>query len=191
MSDLGLDFGLLIAYFVPGALALIGLTYFSATAREIVKALTGHDRSPGGFLVATVVALVLGMSISILRAGTVDVSFGYQVPGFAPPIEPQGIRYENLTSEGRLAAYLEAKASDKRPYQFYGNTLLALVLVATGILLGGPYKPNQRRLYALGILIVALAVLYPAARLSHFRFMETVSAFNKLPPCGLGPPARP
>jgi hypothetical protein len=182
LSDLGLDFGLFVAYFIPGVIGLIGLTYFSAGAREILDGITGKEMSTGGFLVGAIVVLILGMSLSILRFATIDASFRVAIPCLAPPMKRINPNFENLITEGRLSAYNEAKAADKRPYQFYGNTLLALILVAVGILLRAPHSLKRRILFAFGIIVTGLVVLYPAARESHFRFMETVIKMNQLPP---------
>ena len=66
------NFGQLIAYLVPGAIALVGISEIEPSIAKLLA--FGSNGSPtiGGFLYITVAAIVAGMIISAIRWATVD-----------------------------------------------------------------------------------------------------------------------
>ncbi len=188
MKDFGMDFGLLIAYFAPGSLALWGSTFWVPELGDIVSR---QQSSAPAFASLVIAALMLGMLLSVVRASTVDRTFAMSmqwVPFSAGtalarssggPSEPD---YAVLCKKEVLDAYLEAKASNKRPYQFYGNTMLALVLCTGGYLkwnLVGAAPWTLRETALLLLTLIACHFLYLAARNSHQKFVKAVAEINK------------
>lgn len=186
MSKFGLDFGLLVAYLVPGLIAAVVLGRHQQGVGHLLSTVVGADEKLAAVSLLTLLALVLGMSVSILRAIIVDPTFQIPMGAMAPPTARVDPNYDNLSQGERLAAYLEAKAAEKRPYQFYGNALLAL-LILTGSVLIKPADELHLGLTRRGVVlfaVLAIVVLYPASRRSHHRFMSSVSRFNSLLPTG-------
>ena len=70
-----LDFGLLIAYVVPGVIALYGLCFVSPRLRELWRG-TGVTPTIGGAVLVTLIALVSGRVLSIVRIALMDSTFG-------------------------------------------------------------------------------------------------------------------
>lgn len=188
MPELAVDFGLFIAYLIPGFLAFLGICFVFPPAEKILALATkGQDRLGGVFAIICFIVLS-GMTASIWRAGTIDKSFEYAIPIFCSVSAPQACAvkkvepvYAALLQKGSIDAYLLAEKNDKRPYQFYGNTLIAVLILFSGWIVRDRRRGNaskSTRLVAIIGLIVLVFTLYPAARLSHYRFMSSVAQFN-------------
>jgi len=96
-----------------------------------------------------VAALVTGMMVSIVRAGTFDHSFEIAYPidcrtdpqfGSVPRIDPD---YSKLANEDRRESFLLAVTQEKRLYQFYGNMFLSILFVITSVLAIGRLGPSM------------------------------------------------
>lgn len=112
------NFGLLIAYLLPGSIALWGVSYRVEVVRSWLLVAPGGAPSIGGFLHATLAATALGLVVSAGRWATIDRLLawtGVRAPGW---------NFELLA--GRLAAYEWLVANHYRYYQFYANMLVAL-----------------------------------------------------------------
>ena len=110
------QFGLLIAYVIPGMLVSHGLTEKSPT----LAAWMGITSEPGfgGFLYVFLLAAALGLILSTVRWLTLDrlhARFG---------LRPDAWELEELAE--RLPALEMLVLYNYRYYQFYGNLLVAL-----------------------------------------------------------------
>jgi len=66
------NFGLLVAYLIPGATVLLGLSLFSPQLAGLFAATPANAPSIGGFLYLTVASLAAGMTVSAVRWLIVD-----------------------------------------------------------------------------------------------------------------------
>jgi hypothetical protein len=192
MPALGADFGVVLAYIVPGFITLWALSYFVAPVAGLFRAAGEGDNRFLVLFALIVVCLGTGMFLSILRAGTIDVTFEVPVPlcnptihppcGEVPRVDPAHVA---LTCQGVRESFLLAESREKRPFQFYGNMVLAITVVALTVL--GLFRASQTRLSARRLLLVTTMwtivaiTFYCGARLSHYRFMAAVTALNKAP----------
>jgi|GEM_PF-3012691 len=181
-----LDFGLFIAYLVPGIVVLYALSLVAPQVREFLQGGDGKS-SLGGAVMVTLVALVVGRIVSIGRSAIIDPTFRIPLPfvncdraphrGAIDSAEPD---YKQLTRVGHREALLMAITNEQRPYQFGGNTAIA-VLLATSCWFAALGRGNRFRLRGALVLIGAMtlvAMLYSNARISHYRFMRAVAALN-------------
>ncbi|WP_233884907.1 hypothetical protein [Paraburkholderia flagellata] len=190
MPELSVDFGLFIAYLIPGFIASLGISFVLAPVANLLSASARGEDLAGSIFGSVCLIVVVGMTISIWRAGLIDSSFTVDIPVFCDVRQdPQacGIHradpvYSSLASKDRLEAYLVAEKNDKRPYQFYGNTLIAVVIFTAGWLLSdhGRQVSMRNRIAALALALLLVVTLYSAARLSHYRYTVSVLQFNAL-----------
>lgn len=191
MPALGADFGIILAYLVPGFISLWAISYlFKPTADLFRWAGEGEGRALAVFAL-TIVCLGTGMFISILRASTIDYSF--KVPlcrkewEWCPPQFGCATRkdpsFAALTRSGHRESYLLAEANDKRPYQFYGNMALVITIAAAVTMLqmrkSASRLGRRRLLLFVAAWAIMLVTFYSGARLSHYRFMNAVEELNK------------
>src|SRR4051812_37432340 len=111
------NFGPLIAYLVPGATVLAGVSPSSPTLQGWLAATPDASPSIGGFLYATVAALAVGMTLSAFRWALVDTA--HRLTGLAPP------ELDFAALGGNVDAFVLLIEIHYRHYQFYANMFLA------------------------------------------------------------------
>jgi hypothetical protein len=115
------NFGLIIAYLLPGFVVLWGISPVSATIDGWLGAAPDAAPTIGGFLYATLASVAAGLTVSTVRWLVIDTLHhhtGIQQPAW---------------DFGRLARRFDAfeglVEQHYRYYQFYGNTLIAVIVV--------------------------------------------------------------
>lgn len=114
------DFGLLIAYLVPGAVALAGLSRFSGTLRGWFATAPVEAPTLGGFLYLTAAALAAGMTLNAVRWALIDTL--HAKTGLPPP----PLDFSRLG--GSVEGYILLIEIHYQHYQFYANMLVATAL---------------------------------------------------------------
>lgn len=114
------NFGLLIAYVLPGFVVLWGLSYVSPTIASWLSGAGAAGPSVGGFLYVFLASVALGMTASAGRWAALD-SLHHATGLRAPYFDFSGIQ-EKLEGFERLVA------DHYQYYQFYGNTLIAMLV---------------------------------------------------------------
>jgi hypothetical protein len=115
------DFGLLIAYVLPGFTALWGTTYVWDTFRPWYGLQQPNEPTLGGFLFLGLASVGAGLTVSTLRWLLVDAL--HHRTGIRPPAWD----FAGLASaEGGYRLLLDIHY---RYYQFYANALVALLIV--------------------------------------------------------------
>jgi hypothetical protein len=194
MSELPLDLDNILAYLVPGFIALLGLTFLSPRLRRLFGAIRGK-RSGSALLALLLAALVTGLLISDLRVPLLHWTAGRDL-SYLPfchdeesfqPIPKEKVDYGKLTDEGHLHAFQEAKRNEQTPYRFHGDAFVAvLIFVAARIIAlcrDAMRHTIERRALIRGIalsaliLVAALPVLYIAFRTHYFNY---VTAINRI-----------
>ncbi|MEM0983974.1 MAG: hypothetical protein AAGI17_08500 [Planctomycetota bacterium] len=112
------NFGLLIAYVVPGFVALWGLAQINPIIAEWLSGPHTSGPSIGGVLYVTVASVGLGMIASATRWVVIDTL--HSLTGLRRP------SWSDQDLHERIAAYAWIIENYYRYYQFYGNTLIAL-----------------------------------------------------------------
>ena len=115
------NFGLLIAYLLPGFTALWGLSYVSETVRSWLGSPPINAPTIGGFLYVTLASVAAGLTVSTIRWAVIDTIHHWT--GIPRPEWDFSRLQQNVTA-------FEVTVEHKYRYaQFYGNTLISLVLV--------------------------------------------------------------
>ncbi len=111
------NFGLLIAYLVPGFVALWGASYFSETVRGWLTPSYLAAPTVGGFLYATVGAVAAGLTVSTVRWLVIDTI--HHRTGIARPQRDSAVLND-------YNVFQLAVSNQYRYYQFYGNMIVAV-----------------------------------------------------------------
>jgi cytochrome bd-type quinol oxidase subunit 2 len=194
MTELPLDFDNVLAYAIPGLLLLVGAAWLNPTWQESFH--TFHATYTGSALLAMgVLTLVAGLLLGSLRSAvlkpfdTRDLRWAYRSESFAPLTgDWEPIDYGRIVDEGHLGALHEARVNERTPYQFFGNTLVAIMLlvIARVTLLCRARIGHRitlracirRTLAAILIFALALVVLYPSYRTKRYRYGKAIEAIN-------------
>jgi hypothetical protein len=196
VESFGLDFGLVIAYLVPGLITLKGVSYRSSHVADLFSSLHGEKGNALTLSLLLLLAIPAGVVTGVVRGVLLDRSYSVGLdPQSRPhwleehwgPIPKVKIRYDKLAKEANLSAYREAKVDLLRPAEFYSNTLVALlILMVCRFKKLLPTLPKRQRTSILreatawAVAIWSLGVLYSGARWSMSRFAEAVNAINQL-----------
>lgn len=117
------NFGLLIAYIVPGFVVLLGISCHSETVRLWLGADPSANQTIGGFLHSTVAAVGAGMLINAVRWHTVDLL--HHLTG----VPKKNWDYSQLPE--RIDAFRFLVGNQFRYYEFYSNTFVASAIAFT------------------------------------------------------------
>jgi hypothetical protein len=116
------NFGVIIAFLLPGFILLWGLSFSSDVVSSwLTRSSAENSASVGGFLYATLASLALGLLISAVRSVVIDTAF--RCVGIRDP----GLDYGKLKDKDTANAFNEAIENNYRYYQYYANSLVAMV----------------------------------------------------------------
>ena len=111
------NFGLVIAYVLPGFVALWGVSYFSPTVESWIMASQQGAPSVAGFMYVTVASLAAGLTVSAIRWAIIDNI--HHLTGVVPP----AWNFVNL--DDKLQGFLTLNENHYRHYQFYSNMFIS------------------------------------------------------------------
>jgi hypothetical protein len=117
-------FGPLIAYLVPGATALTGLSPFLPVVQTWLEGTATNAPTIGGLLYLSLASLAAGMTISAVRWAAIDTL--HARTGLRPP-KLNFARLPGKVEEFRLLIEIHY-----RHYQFYANMLVAVLVAYLG-----------------------------------------------------------
>lgn len=115
------NFGLLIAYLLPGFTILWGLSYVSDTVRSWLGASPFAAPTVSGVVYVTLASVAAGLTASTVRWLIID-----KIHHWTGVPRPQ---WDFSRLQQNVAAYDVIVENKYRYYQFYGNMLVSLVLV--------------------------------------------------------------
>ncbi len=139
------NFGPLVAYLVPGATVLLGVSQFSPTLQAWFTSAPTNVPTIGGFLYLTVASLATGMSVSAIRWATIDQLHAWT--GLPIP-------RRDFSKLGRnVEAFSLLIRIHYEHFQFYSNQLVALAIAYAC------YRANTGGLLPLGWLDLGFVLL--------------------------------
>lgn len=148
-NSLGLDFGLIIAFLLPGFLFLYGLSFSSQDVKAFLDATNLRTTSIGAFFLVSLGSLATGLLISAVRWLIVDSILGWMGIGNKP------LDFGKLRYERRRRAFLVIVENHYRYYQYYANSLISIVAFS---IIYFCYGGVPGWTVAIGVLFVLLAL---------------------------------
>ena len=114
------NFGLLIAYVLPGFVTLWGIALVSPAVQVWLLGSTASGPNVSGFMYVSITSVATGMTVSAVRWATVDSL--HAVTGLVRPA------WDDSRLSERLQGFEALVENHYRYYQFYANMLVALAL---------------------------------------------------------------
>ena len=134
MKDVDKNFGVIIAFLLPGFILLWGLSFSSDAVRSWLAASSADkSASVGDFLYSTLASLALGLIVSAARWLIMDHVLGWM--GIRNP----GLDFGKLKDKDVASAFSGVIENHYRYYQYYANTLVAVI----GAFSGYVFAANQ------------------------------------------------
>lgn len=115
------NFGVVVAYLVPGFTVLWAASYYSPTVRVWLDMPADAAIIVGDLLYATLASVAAGVVVSAIRWAVIDMLHHHT--GIRPP------QWDFALLPERLAAFQMLVGDHYRYYQFYANTLIALIVL--------------------------------------------------------------
>lgn len=123
------NFSLVIAYLLPGLVALWGVSEFSQTVRLWLTADSQSAPSVAGFLYVTLAALTAGLTLGAIRSVTID--WLHHRTGIQKP------EWDFSQFQAKFWAFNQLVESQYCHYQFYAHTALAVPVLVVARYLSG------------------------------------------------------
>lgn len=120
-NSLGLDFGLIIAFLLPGFLFLYGLSFSAEDVKNFLDATNLRSTSIGAFFLISLGSLATGLLISAVRWLIVDSILGWIGIG------NKALDFGQLRYEKKRSGFLVIVENHYRYYQYYANSLVSIV----------------------------------------------------------------
>ena len=147
----GRNFGLLIAYVLPGVLVLLGLAAGSPEVRAwlVTAAAQSGGATVGGFVYVTLAAVTAGLTASAARWAVI-----------VPLHHATGVKrphWDDSQLQSKLGAFDALVENHFRYHEFFGGGVVGLVTILVGRHVGGI---GSLRLMSLDTAIVAVCILF-------------------------------
>ena len=120
MESSSKQFGLMVAYLLPGFIVLAGIAPFAPFVAAWLQPLDHAEASLGAPLYAVLAATTIGMIVSCFRWLIIDHLHHWT--GITPPA------WNDSRLEERIGAFNYLVDNHYRYYQFYANTLISVAL---------------------------------------------------------------
>ena len=150
------NFGLVVAYLVPGFVILWGLSFHSATVAAWLAVPPQSAPAIGDLFYATLGSVAVGMIANVFRWAIFDTIHhhtGVRLP-----------RWDfSLLDQGRLGGYELLVELHYRYYQFFANMLIALVFTYVAYRFAPSGRANQWGTTDIGFVVVCV-VLFLGSR---------------------------
>jgi hypothetical protein len=153
MSRVGNEnFGLLIAYLIPGFLALIGLSEEFPAVQTWIGSSPSKAPTVGGFLFATIGSVAAGLTVSTIRWLILDHIHAWT--GLRRP------EFDFSKLQDNIDAFEIAVEFHYRYYQFYGNTIVSVIVLGAS----RPLLPGFPGWVGVLALMLLVALFFVASR---------------------------
>ena len=168
--ETALDFGLAIAYVIPGFVALWGLSFFSPTVRTWFSSPTDNSPAVAGFLYVLLASTAVGLIVSAIRWAVID-----RVHAWTGLPSPQ---WDYAALNDRLPAFQVLVQHHYRYYQFYSNLLVAVILAYSARSAALRIWPGQGG-WTDGAVLLVVAILIAGSRDTLRKYHQRGSGFLK------------
>lgn len=164
------NFGPLIAYLVPGATALWGISYFVPLLRSWFIVTEPDVPSLGGFLYLTLASVAAGMTVNAIRWGILDTI--HSMTGMPPP----PIDFSGLGKN--VEAYTLLIEIHYNHYQYHANMAIATAIayVCYRINLGSLTQWGFADLGVFALEVIFIAMSRDTLRKYHLRGSQVLAA---------------
>lgn len=158
-------FGFVIAFLLPGVVALFSLTYWHAPVADAFDTFLTTEANLGLFLFMLLGALILGLVVSPVRWLLYDVILSRWGRVYGP--KPTSEEWQRLRESERFAAFRATIDETYRYHQFFGGITITAPLLFIGWLNDDERSPGPQAMLIIGF--SALEALLIVAAISSYK----------------------
>lgn len=154
-DSLDMNFGLIIAFLLPGFILEYGLSFAYESVKDNVLFAATHDTNVGAFLFVALASLAIGLIVSAVRWLILDHLLWFFFWLVRHPFNK--LNFSTLKDPDAYKAFLGVVDNHYRYYQYYSNTFVSLLaaLIAYGRV-GSTPLPASGYWLAGGVLLALL-----------------------------------
>jgi len=146
------NFGVIIALLLPGFVLLWGLSFSNDEVKTLLEATSKDEsRTIGGFFYVTLASLSAGLLLSAVRWLIVD-----HLLVCCCRVPKPNFSFAHLEDPTRYAIFLGVVENHYRYYQYYSNTLVAIIVAFIAYLRCGDKGPSCMEWTVVASLLIAL-----------------------------------
>lgn len=119
------SFGLLIAYLLPGLVALFGLSYWIQELRDLFDAFLTGGSNIGLFLLVALASIATNLQVTLIRWAIFEEWICRRYS-----LKPED--FKDMSNEGKFSAFRGAVDEHYRYHQFWGCMAIALPILFIG-----------------------------------------------------------
>lgn len=160
------SFGLVMAYLLPGLVGLYGASFWLPPIRQMLRTFLTVQSNVGLFLIAILVALIIGLLVTAFRG----LIFEHW---FCRSDRLGSADFANLAIEAKLVAFRAAVDEHYRYHQFWGGMTVVMPIPYAGWLKESWSILNTGSLLWTLVVLVALEVLSGWAAIVAYRIFVT------------------
>lgn len=160
------NFGLLIAFVLPGFTALWGASYLSPVLRSWLVGADPTGPTVGGFLYVTLASVACGLTVSTVRWATID--WIHHCTGLPRP------KWDFSRLQEHFAAYKILNEIHYKFYQFNSNALISVLFVCVARRVHFGTSPSSFGWFDACLLLLAV-ILYIGSRDTLRNFYDRVT----------------
>jgi hypothetical protein len=156
-----INFGLIIAYFLPGSLAVFGLRYVSGSLSELFQSAQATPINVGAIVILVTASLIAGLIISSFGVIVIEnIHYRTGVTKLVPD-------YSKLVGD-KLKLYKDMVENVYRYHQFYGNMMTALLVlfILRYLVAGLPVIDTRQHFSIFMLVIITIVFLFFSSRKS-------------------------
>lgn len=158
------NFGLAIAYLLPGFVAVVGISFLSATVQAWLIVPSLDAGRVGGFVYVTLGSLAAGLTVSTVRWATVD--WIHHRTGVREP------EWNDAVLQANVTAFQYLVENHYRYYQFHSNAFVAIAFAVVAFHIARGW---QSVWFVAGILVVE-SILWMGSRDTLHRYYARTEA---------------
>ena len=159
------NFGLLIAYLIPGFIALFGVAHLSPTVSRWLSTTPVNGSTMSGFLFSTFAATAAGLVVNAVRWHLVDPLH------YASGVPRKTWDYPRLSNQVQTFQFLIA--NQFRYYECYANSMISIAFAVGVWLTTSPVPPPE---FCATFLVIEF-VLWSASRRTLSNYHRRIAAF--------------
>jgi hypothetical protein len=172
MKDVGsTSFGLVIAYLLPGLMALYALSYFSAPVHALFTTFLKAESNVGLFLLVTLGALAVGLQVSLVRS---LIFQSWLCKGWRLSASD----FAFLASEGKLSAFRATVDEHYRYHQFWGGMAVVMPILFGRWIFSLPIRSAECWILVVIFLLLEWATVW-GAREAYVGYVERAQQILK------------
>jgi hypothetical protein len=165
------SFGFLIAYLLPGLVALYAFSLWVDPIQSQLKVFLTANANVGLFLLVVLAAITLGLQVTAVRWVVFELVFFVLFElVFGWKLRLSKSDFSNLGEPGKLEAFRAATDEHYRYHQFWGGMTIVLPLLYLGLRSSSSYSSWTKSGWTVFVFVIIEVITFAATIEAYYRY---------------------